>query len=122
MRRPIVIATALGIAGVALGRSRPHAAQRIGKLTHVDRVVEIGQRTVRRQADCLGFRAYLAAVSRSPQDRELALDAYRAAYGQNAGQEAITSHAEAQRPVASPSPCPSPKEAEARRAAETASL
>ena len=65
MKRSIVLAFALGAAGLAIRRSR----QRLVGSSR-DATVAPGS-SLRRRADALGFWAYLAAMNRGLPDKEL---------------------------------------------------
>ena len=76
MRVPITIVGLGVVAGFALVRSRPEA---VGHLPPpAGRIVERGQRTVRRGADLVGLCAYLAAMNRRLPERQVLRSVYRA--------------------------------------------
>ena len=79
MRRRTAVTAALGLAGLAaIGGGQLLTHHRPG-LPQAGHALESGRRAIKRRADILGFMAYVAAVNRRLPEREVVVEAYRAA-------------------------------------------
>ena len=79
MRRRTAVTAVLGLAGIAAigrGQLRTHHPPGRAQAVHA---IESGRRAIKRQADVLGFMAYVMAVNRRMPARKVVVEAYRVA-------------------------------------------